>query len=140
MMLKIAGFAGAAVVAFLAFGAIIAPSAEQKALKDNPAGLVAEDVVVMGKDAYGCEFQTEFAQAIDHYQKNEFSAWSQITNRSPWCFKASSLNPGQSWTVLQIRDNVMQISQTTLKQYQSDPDRHGHTYWTAAAWGAKVQP
>ncbi|MEM5314239.1 hypothetical protein [Paraburkholderia sp. JHI869] len=98
----------------------------------------ADDVVTMSKSSFGCEFESNFSEALDHYLHKEFSAWAQITGESPWCFNGASLAKNQTWTVLQVRNNVMQIAQTTLHQYEADPSRYDHSYWTAVHWATKV--
>jgi hypothetical protein len=56
-------------------------------------------------------------------------------NDDPYCFYSATLKPGQTWTVMQIKGNSMQIAQTTVNQYRLDPSRNKHQYWTATRWG-----
>lgn len=114
------------------------PSESELAAARNPNGLKADDVVAMVDESYGCESQSKFAQALEHRNKSEMNAWAKIVSNKPWCFSASNLKAGQTWTVLQIDGAIMQISQTTLAQYEIDPSRHNHSYWTATKWGAKA--
>lgn len=104
----------------------------------NPNELKADDVVAMGDDSYGCESQSQLAQALEHRNKSELTAWAKIVNNNPWCFYSPNLKAGQTWTVLQIDGAVMQIGQTTLAQYELDPSRHKRSYWTATKWGSKA--
>lgn len=108
---------------------------EQDESFTNPSKLAADNVIFVDDASYGCEFESKFQQAVDHYERKELSAWSQIVNDAPWCFYGGSLRPGQTWTVLQIRGAVMQIAQTTSAQYDTDPTRYKHSYWTKTSWG-----
>ncbi|WP_084545589.1 zinc-ribbon domain-containing protein [Cupriavidus malaysiensis] len=113
-------------------------SATADATTGNELGIKADDVVKMDKASFGCEFEHKFAEAAEHYNQKEYSAWARIVNDAPWCFSGGALNPEQTWTVLQVRGRIMQISQTTLAQYKLDPSRHKHSYWTATFWATKA--
>ena len=104
----------------------------------DPNTIHADDEISMSPNAFGCEYLSKFAEAVQHYESRELSAWAAIVNDEPYCFSGISLKAGQKWTVVQVRGNLMQISQTTYEQYQTDPTRHGHSYWTQVAWGSKV--
>lgn len=111
---------------------------KEKDSASNPSNLSADQVVVMSKSSFGCEYLNKLDEAISHYNKKEFSAWAQITGDKPYCFSGSSLAENQTWTVLQIKGNLMQIGLTTQNQIDIDPDRNKHNYWTVTAWGAPV--
>ncbi len=114
------------------------PSQKENGSTSNPNNLKADQEIVMSKNAYGCEYLEKFTEAVTHYNKNEFSAWAQITGDKPWCFSGSDLAKGQTWTVLQIRENLMQIGLTTATQVNLDRERYKHTYWTVTLWGSPV--
>lgn len=114
------------------------PSQKEKASTSNPNNLSADQEIVMSESSYGCEYLSKFTEAVDHYSKKEYSAWAQITADKPWCFSGTALAKDQTWTVLQIRDNLMQIGLTTPVQLIHDSDRYKHDYWTATAWGSPV--
>jgi len=133
-----------AVAAFIALGFVFAgkrhaspPTETAAATPETP--LRADDVVRMSHDSFGCEFESKFAEAVTHYTHKEMSAWARIVNDAPWCFSGIDLKSGQTWTILQVSGSTIQIAQTTVAQYEMDPTRYKHAYWTAAFWATKVQ-
>ena len=101
----------------------------------NPDRLHADQEVVMSSDAYGCESPVRFLEAMNHRDRHELSAWAEIVDDTPYCFYGADLKPGQTWTVMQIRGEAMQIAQTTTAQFEQDRSRYKHAYWTATKWG-----
>jgi hypothetical protein len=74
-------------------------------------------------------------EAIKHRENGEFSAWARIVDNAPYCFNGASQKVGQTWTVLQIKGDTMQIALTTARQYEMDKSREQYAYWTATRWG-----
>lgn len=94
----------------------------------------AEQEVKVDGGSYGCESPERFQQAADHFNRGEYSAYAKITMNKPFCFSGKYLENGQTWTVLQVRGDMVQIGQATLKQHENDPSLRGHSYWTLKKW------
>lgn len=118
----------------------ILDSNKRSAIANDPNAIHAEDVVSMMESSYGCEFANTFSKAISHRNAGELTAWAEIINDEPYCFFGTNLKNNQKWTVLQVRDNMMQISQSTPSQVSADSKRYGHKYWTLVEWGMKERP
>ncbi|WP_176461050.1 zinc ribbon domain-containing protein [Janthinobacterium sp. PC23-8] len=127
-------FLGSAII----FG--IADSNKRKAIANDPNAIHADDVVSMMESSYGCEFPSAFSKALQHRDAGELTAWATIVNNDPFCFHGGNLKANQKWTVLQVKDNVMQISLSTAVQAQTDMKRSDHNYWTLVEWGIKEKP
>ena len=128
----------------LFFGsAVISALFDERAQKDGPNGpngIHASDVVTMKERSYGCESLSGLTEAVEHRSADELAAYAKIANDEPACFYGGNLKSKQKWTVLQVNDNVMQISLSTVSQAQTDMGRSGHNYWTLVEWGMKEKP
>jgi hypothetical protein len=100
----------------------------------NPERIHADQEVTLTSQAFGCEMLSRFSKAVEHYSRQELTAWAQITGDKPYCFNSATLPNGMYWTVLQVRGNLMEVKQTTLSQYELDRDLGTHSFWTAVAW------
>lgn len=125
--LAIVLFVGSAILA----GVLEARKASN--IANDPNAIHADDVITLSDSAYGCQYESKFAEALRHYDAKELTAWAQIINDEPYCFYSHTATPGQKWTVLQVKDNVMQVTTTGI----SDTKRYGHNYWTLTTWGNK---
>jgi len=134
----------AGVVLALFFGSAIVAgimdSSKRSAIANDPNAIHAGDVVTMMESAYGCEYPSTFSKALEHRNAGELAAWAKITGNDPFCFYGGNLKANQKWTVLQVRDNMMQISLATASQAISDMKRSDHDYWTLVEWGTKERP
>lgn len=118
----------------------ILDSNKKYAIANDPNAIHAEDVVSMMESSYGCEFPNTFSKAMSHRNAGELTAWAEIINDEPYCFFGKNLKSNQKWTVLQVRENMMQISQATPSQVAADSSRYGHKYWTLVEWSMKEKP
>lgn len=126
-VLAIVLFVGSAILA----GVLEAQKARD--IANDPNAIHADDVITLSDAAYGCQYENKFAEALRHYDAKELTAWAQIINDEPYCFYSHTVKSGQKWTVLQVKDNVMQVTTEGI----SDTKRYGHNYWTLTTWGIK---
>lgn len=123
-------------VAFMTFGFFASKSDAEQAKIDNPADITAnQEVVLIDSVAFACQFETDFASALEHHAKGETTAWAKIVFNEPYCFGAEA---SSNWTVLYVRGNVAKIGITTVAQYEKlderQRDRYKKEYITAVKW------
>src|SRR5471032_363753 len=129
-------------VTLLFFAAGISGCGDRSESATSNVGFKADDEIVLSGQAFGCDSQARLAEGLDHYNRQELSAWAQIVNDAPSCFGGDAF-VGIGWTVLQIRGAVMQLRASSTSQYQllesvfhkrnSRIDARS-TYWTLVTW------
>lgn len=127
----IVAFFGSAVVAG------IAESGHRRALASGPNAIHADEIVSLMSGAFACDSKTAFLRAAQHQANGEMSAWADIVTKRPACFSSSDLSDGQLWTVLQVREDIMQVSTSVMSKGKVGPDFYGRNYWTRSSFGIK---
>ena len=108
------------------------------------SGLVAEDVVWLSDQAFGCESKYRFVEAVDHLNRSEVSAAAAIYGQAPNCFDGGAFDPALKWTIRQIRQGMIEIAPTSSNDYQKIPaiyrdGRKGNvTFWTLTHFAKKT--
>lgn len=107
---------------------------------ENPKGLKADQYVVLKSSAYGCQYPSKFAEAIEHHNRDELTAWAKIVTDVPYCFSANDFSPSQRWVVLQIRGSAMEIGFASASDYSrlakvDNKFKWDQKFWTLAEWG-----
>lgn len=105
----------------------------------RPPGPGADQQVWLDESAYGCLSTVDLDNAMDHYARAEYSAWADITS-GPLCFYQHNLPPDLAWTVLQVRDDRMQIGIKRAVEYSKAPQVGRLNYWTLTKWALLSAP
>ncbi|MDP4572276.1 hypothetical protein Q8O96_24695 [Pseudomonas sp. LPH60] len=95
----------------------------------------ADEQVILGSGAFGCMSLSDFERAQDHYNRAEYSAWAEIT-ADKYCFFRRDGEADIAWTVLQVRDDLMQIGIKRASEYSKNPDLGKFNYWTLKRWAS----
>lgn len=95
----------------------------------------ADDLVILDGSAFGCVSATDFNQSLFHYNQSEFTAWADRTSGEN-CFRQKDLARDIRWTVLQVRDDLMQVGLKRPTEYAKEPRIGQSTYWTLARWAS----
>lgn len=125
----------ALVVAFFVAGALIdAPETAEK--KFRP-----QQIVYVSHSGFGCDTMQRLNVAIEHYNRNEITAWAAAT-RAPSCF--AYIKDSGAWTIYQIRGNAVKIGKATLAQHdvvkdRDDFDRY-RQYWVPGRYLVESPP
>lgn len=98
----------------------------------------ADELISLSSSAFGCVSEQGFSQSLFHYNRSEFTAWADKT-KGPDCFHQGDLDPGLTWTVLQIRNDLMQIGLKRASEYSKNPDLGRFNYWTLERWAVSRQ-
>ena len=96
---------------------------------------LADDLVFLDDSAFGCVSATDFNQSLFHYNQSEFTAWADRTSGEN-CFHQKNLAKDIRWTVLQVRDDLMQVGLKRPTEYAKEPRIGQSTYWTLARWAS----
>lgn len=125
---------GAAVYHLTKTAPAIANQPQQKAYEPR-----ADELVVLGSGAFGCMSLADFERAQDHYNRAEYSAWAEITT-DKYCFFRRDGDAEIAWTVLQVRDDLMQIGIKRASEYSKNPELGKFNYWTLKRWASPRSP
>lgn len=98
--------------------------------------LAADDLVVLDSSAFGCVSATDFNESMFHYNRSEFTAWADRTSGEN-CFLQKDLAKGIRWTVLHVRDDLVQVGLKRPTEYAKEPRIGQSTYWTLARWASQ---
>lgn len=95
------------------------------------------DEVTFIPGGFGCEYRPKFEDILrlQSFGKN-VAAKDDLNKAWPLCITSGRIEPGQSFTVLEIDGEYARISTTTAEQYVKSMDSgYGKfSYWTAADW------
>jgi hypothetical protein len=130
---------GIVVVVFFGSAVIagIAESGHRRALANDPNAIHADEIVSLMSGAFACDSKTAFLRAAQHQVNGEMAAWADIVTKRPSCFSSSDLSDGQLWMVLQVREDLMQVSTSVTSKGKVGPDFYGRNYWTRSSFGFK---
>jgi len=92
-----------------------------------------EDLVHLDRETFGCVSPSDFDRAYTSYTEAEYALWSVMITRK-YCFAQLDLSQDISWTVMQVRDDLMQIGLKRATEYSKAPDIGQSTYWTRTGW------
>jgi hypothetical protein len=93
----------------------------------------ADELIGLNPSAFGCISETNFSQSMFHYNKSEFTAWAERTKGAD-CFHQRDISADLAWTVLQVRDDLMQIGLKQASEYSKSPEVGRFNYWTLERW------
>jgi hypothetical protein len=123
----------ALIIGGVAYRMIPAPPASKALVPANTYRPKADELIGLNPSAFGCVSETNFSQSLYHYNRSEFTAWTDRTKGAD-CFHQRDVNPGVTWTVLQIRDDLMQVGLKQASEYSKNPEVGRFSYWTLERW------
>lgn len=130
----------AALVAFIigvvAYRMIPTPTASAALAPANTYRPKADELIGLNPSAFGCVSETNFSQSLFHYNRSEFTAWAERTKGAD-CFHQRDVDTGVTWTVLQIRDDLMQVGLKQASEYSKNPEVGRFNYWTLERWAER---
>lgn len=92
-----------------------------------------DDLIKLNPSAFGCVSESNFSQSLFHYNRSEFTAWADSTKGAD-CFHQRDMSPGVAWTVLQVRNDLMQVGLKRATEYSKNPEVGRFNYWTLERW------
>jgi len=125
-------------------GAIIIGGILYRLIPENKPGLqsvmttyqpMADELVNLNSSAFGCMISADFSKALYHYNQSEFTAWADVTANNH-CFHQKDVSPDILWTVLQVREDLMQVGLKQAAEYSKAPELGQYTYWTQTRWAS----
>jgi len=123
----------ALIIGVVAYRMIPTPPASKTLAPANTYRPKADELIGLHPSAFGCVSETNFSQSLFHYNRSEFTAWADRTKGAD-CFDQRDVNPGVTWTVLQIRDDLMQVGLKQASEYSKNPEVGRFNYWTLERW------
>lgn len=95
----------------------------------------ADELITLNSAAFGCMSLADFERAQDHYSRAEYSAWAEITT-GRYCFYRKDGDADIAWTVMQVRDDLIQVGIKQASEYSKDPELAKFNYWTLKRWAS----
>ncbi|WP_190300812.1 hypothetical protein [Pseudomonas chlororaphis] len=95
----------------------------------------ADELITLNPAAFGCMSLADFGRAQDHYSRAEYSAWAEIAT-GRYCFYRKDGDADIAWTVMQVRDDLIQVGIKQASEYSKDPELAKFNYWTLKRWAS----
>lgn len=133
----------ACLIAIIVGGVVIRVLPQTHASPEKPVSASyqpkAEDQAWLDVAAFGCVSSSDFDRAIEHFNRSEYSAFADVTGDDS-CFHQTDLDPDTSWTIMQIRGDLMQVGLRHASKYSKDMKLRRYSYWTLVRWASPSRP
>lgn len=100
--------------------------------------LKAKDLIHLDIEAFGCITPDDFDRAYSSYTHGDYALSAVMVTRG-LCFEQMDISQNTSWTVVQMRDDRMEIELKNRAEYSKAPGLSRSTYWTHTRWASRAK-